>query len=175
MPRSQNLPYQLSMPFTPIHLGPGVAFKAIGGRHFSFMVFGGAQVMMDIEPLIAMIKGWSVVHGYTHTMLGALLIGIVAGLIGKPVSEFALKRLKIPHHVFSWHASFAGALIGTFSHVGFDSIMHSDMNPWWPFAQGNQLLGIIDIDQLHLLCLALGLVGVLGVAIRAKRIEKLEE
>lgn len=36
------------MPFTPIHLGPGAACKAIGGRHFSFMVFGGAQVLMDI-------------------------------------------------------------------------------------------------------------------------------
>ena len=39
------------MPFTPIHLGPGAALKAIGGRHFSFMVFGGSQVLMDIEPL----------------------------------------------------------------------------------------------------------------------------
>ena len=27
------------MPFTPFHLGPGAAFKAIGGKHFSFMVW----------------------------------------------------------------------------------------------------------------------------------------
>ena len=45
------------MPFTPIHLGPGAACKAIGGRHFRFMVFGGAQVLMDIEPLLQPPKG----------------------------------------------------------------------------------------------------------------------
>jgi len=43
------------MPFTPIHLGPGAAFKAIGGRHSSFMVFGGSQLLMDIEPLVGII------------------------------------------------------------------------------------------------------------------------
>jgi hypothetical protein len=44
--------------------------------------------MMDIEPLIGMINSWSVIHGCTHTILGALLVGFVAGIIGKPVSEF---------------------------------------------------------------------------------------
>ena len=31
------------MPFTPFHLGPGAAFKAMGGKHFSFLVFGGGR------------------------------------------------------------------------------------------------------------------------------------
>ncbi len=61
------------MPFTPFHLGPGALFKAVGGRHFSFMVFGGTQVLMDIEPLLGLIRGWPVLHGYTHTLAGALL------------------------------------------------------------------------------------------------------
>lgn len=79
------------MPFAPIHLGPGAAFKAIGGRHFSFMVFGGTQVLMDIEPLIGMLRGWDVLHGYTHTLLGALVIGTLAGLIGRPISAWGLR------------------------------------------------------------------------------------
>ena len=33
------------MPFTPFHLGPGAAFKAIGGRHFSFMAKGRAAIL----------------------------------------------------------------------------------------------------------------------------------
>ena len=66
------------MPFTPFHLGPGAAFKAIGGKHFSFMVFGGTQVLMDIEPLVAILRGSPVLHGVTHTILGALVIGLVA-------------------------------------------------------------------------------------------------
>ena len=147
------------MPFTPIHLGPGAAFKAIGGKYFSFMVFAGAQVLMDIEPLIGIIQGKDILHGYTHTILGAFLIGLIAAIIGRPISALALKFLKIPHQPFTWIASFTGAYIGTFSHIGFDAIMHSDMNPLWPITQGNRLLSIISIDSLHILCLALGLFG----------------
>lgn len=149
------------MPFTPIHLGPGAAFKAIGGKHFSFMVFGGSQVLMDIEPLIGMIQGKDILHGYTHTIFGAFLIGLLAAIIGRPISVFAIKFLKISHYPLTWLASFAGAHIGTFSHIGLDAIMHSDMNPLWPITQGNSLLGIISIDSLHIFCLALGLFGAL--------------
>ena len=75
------------MPFTPFHLGPGAAFKTVGGKHFSFLVFGGAQVLMDIEPLVGIVRGWPILHGVTHNLLGALIIGLVAGAIGRPVGE----------------------------------------------------------------------------------------
>jgi membrane-bound metal-dependent hydrolase YbcI (DUF457 family) len=155
------------MPVTPFHLGPGAAFKAAGGRHFSFMVFGGSQVLMDIEPLVGIIQNKPILHGYSHTIVGALLIGLIAGLIGKPISAFVLKLLRIPHPPFTWIAAFSGAFIGTLSHVGFDAIMHGDMNPLAPLAQGNPLLGFISVSGLHLLCLALGLVGALVIAGRA--------
>jgi hypothetical protein len=51
------------MPFTPFHLGPGAAVKAIAGDDFSFIVFGGAQALMDIEPLVHMVRGDAVLHG----------------------------------------------------------------------------------------------------------------
>jgi membrane-bound metal-dependent hydrolase YbcI (DUF457 family) len=158
------------MPFTPFHLGPGALFKAVGGRHFSFMVFGGSQVLMDIEPLIGIIQGKAVLHGYTHTLLGALLIGTVAGLIGRPISAYVLKLLSVPHHPFTWAASFAGAYVGTFSHVALDALMHGDMNPWWPFAMGNPLLGSVRLGWLHLGCLLAGLVGSVFIALRFKTI-----
>ena len=85
------------MPFTPIHLGPGLAFKALGGRHFSFMVFGGAQVLMDLEPLIGILRDRDVLHGVTHTWLGALVIGSVAAVIGRPISTMVLRWRKIAH------------------------------------------------------------------------------
>ncbi|MEO8671010.1 MAG: metal-dependent hydrolase [Tahibacter sp.] len=157
------------MPFTPIHLGPGAAFKAIGGRHFSFMVFGGAQVLMDIEPLLGILRDWPVLHGYSHTLLGALLIGLVAGLIGRPISERCLVMLKIPHVLFTWGASFAGALVGTYSHIALDAVMHADMHPWWPLSNANPLLDIISIEQLHGLCLAFGALGGAVLALRAWR------
>ena len=147
------------MPFTPLHLGPGLVFKAIGGRHFSFMVFGGAQVLIDLEPLLGMIYGWDSLHGVTHNLAGALLIGTLAGAIGRPVSERVLRWLKIAHPPFTWSASFVAAYVGTFSHVAMDAIMHADMSPLWPLREGNAWLGAISLEQLHLACLGLALLG----------------
>ena len=155
------------MPFTPFHLGPGAAFKALGGRHFSFMVFGGSQVLMDIEPLLGLIQGWPVLHGYTHTLAGALLIGMVAALIGRPISAWVMRGLAFRHDPLTWPAAFAGAMLGTFSHVVLDAVMHSDMQPWWPFTQGNGLLSIIPLSSLHLLCVGLGVLGGAASGLRA--------
>jgi hypothetical protein len=158
----------LPMPFTPFHLGPAIAFKALGRRNFSFMVFGGAQVLMDIEPLIGIIQNKPVLHGYTHTVLGALLIGLFAALTGKPVSQWVLRLCRAREASISWTAAFAGALGGTFSHILLDAVMHSDMNPWWPLVDGNALLGLISLGQLHLLCLVLGLLGLIGMGYAEK-------
>ncbi|QYF92693.1 hypothetical protein KY495_18435 [Massilia sp. PAMC28688] len=157
------------MPFTPFHLGAGALFKAAGGRHVSFLVFGGAQVLMDIEPLIGIIQNKPVLHGYTHTLAGALAIGVLAALIGRPLSAAVLRMSQVPHYYLTWRASFAGALLGTFSHVGLDALMHHDMAPWWPFFAGNDLLRIIPLDVLHILCVMLGALGGALVALRAQR------
>lgn len=157
------------MPFTPLHLGPGAAMKAIGGRHFSFMVFGGAQVLMDIEPLVGILRGSAVLHGYTHTLAGALAIGLVAGAIGRPISERVLRWLRIAHEPFTWTASFAGALLGTFSHIVLDGLMHSDMRPWWPFSDENTILHAVPLDTLHAGCLIAGVVGAIVYAMRSGR------
>jgi hypothetical protein len=154
------------MPFTPFHLGPGLAFEALGGRHFSFMVFGGAQVMMDIEPLLGIVNGWPVLHGWTHTFALALPIGVLAGAIGKPVSEAVLRMAGIAHAPLTWAASFAGGLVGTFSHVLFDAVMHGDMQPLRPFFDDNPFLGLVPMGTLHAGCVALGLAGAAIVAWR---------
>ncbi len=156
------------MPFTPLHLGPGAAFKGIGGDRFSFMVFGGSQVLMDIEPGARMILGTPILHGPSHTILGAFLIGAVATLIGKPISEFALRILSITSNSIAWSASAAGAFIGTFSHVFLDAIMHADMLPWAPFSESNQLLGLISLTAIHNLCFVLGILGGLIVILRSR-------
>lgn len=154
------------MPFTPFHLGPGAIVKAAAGRHFSFMVYGGTQVLMDIEPLIGILQRKPILHGYTHTILGALVIGTVAGFIGKPISAFVLKRLKIPHYEFTWTAAFAGAYVGAYSHVMLDAVMHGDMSPWWPVISGNHLLGVIPTGLLHVACVIAGAIGGLVLAVR---------
>ncbi len=45
------------MPFTPIHMGPGILIKSILQGSFSLMVFGWAQIIMDTQPLVVMLTG----------------------------------------------------------------------------------------------------------------------
>ena len=154
------------MPFTPFHLGPGAVFKAIGGRHFSFMVFGGSQVLIDIEPGLGLMYGWDVLHGPTHTLPGALAIGALAGVIGRPISESVLKLLRIAHAPFTWTASFAGAFLGTFSHLALDALIHVDIRPWRPFTDANPLYDLLSMTAVYRGCLIAGVVGAALVAAR---------
>ncbi len=132
------------------------------------MVFGGSQVLIDIEPGVRILFGASIIHGPSHTIAGAFLIGIVAAFIGKPISEFVLRLLRVPHIGITWTASATGAFIGTFSHIFLDAIMHSDMSPWFPLAGSNQLLGLISLASIYTMCLIMGVIGGLIVLIRYK-------
>ncbi len=117
---------------------------------------------MDIQPLIVMLTGQGHLHGFTHTYIGAALITVFAGLTGKPLSELGLALLRITaigRPNIPWWVSFLSAFIGSFSHVLLDSIMHSDVEPLFPFTQANALLGLISVAALHKLCLYSGLVG----------------
>lgn len=49
-----------------------------------------------------------------------------------------------------------GAMIGVYSHVFIDSIMHVHMHPLAPFSDANSLVGVISVGSLHLLCVGLG-------------------
>ncbi|TAK99691.1 MAG: hypothetical protein EPO08_15655 [Rhodospirillaceae bacterium] len=157
------------MPLTPFHLGPGALFKAVGGERFSFTIFGGSQVLMDVEPLVRMVRGDAALHGPSHTVLGACIIGLVSGVAGRPISETALRYLKIVHRPLTWPVSFASAFVGTYSHIALDAIMHKDMNPLWPFAVGNELLGIISTSSLYLLCVISGIFGAWIIATKTNR------
>ena len=150
------------MPFTPFHLGPGALFKGVGGRHFSFMVFGGSQVLIDLEPGYKMLIGNTVLHGPSHTLTGAVLIGAIATITGKPISEFVLRRGGYPAWRISWLAAATGAFLGTFSHLVFDALMHADMMPWAPLSPHNALLGQLSLTTLHWLC---GILGGIGLAL----------
>lgn len=147
------------MPFTPIHLGAGLAAKAIGQRYFSLLIFGGSQVLMDIEPLLGIVNQWSVLHGISHTLGGALIIGIISALTGKPISQWVLRYFSFTDWFIAWKVAFTSAFIGTLSHIALDAVMHADMNPLLPFKYGNPWLGLITMEQLHLLCVGLGLAG----------------
>jgi membrane-bound metal-dependent hydrolase YbcI (DUF457 family) len=151
------------LPFTPLHMGPGILVKSLLQGGFSLMVFGWSQIVMDIQPLLVMITGEGHLHGFSHTYIGATLIAIFSALSGKYLSELGLKILRIDHQgaaiVITWKITFISAFIGTYSHVLLDAIMHGDVEPYFPFSPRNELLGLISIEQLHLACVSCAAVG----------------
>ena len=161
------------MPFTPLHMGPGLAIKAIAGRRFSVLSFGLAQVAMDIEPLVGIVRGADVLHGPTHTWLAALAIGLAVAAISPPVCRPILRRWngELSRHRLSWLVEpgpstpgpvLAGAFAGTISHVLLDSIMHFDIAPLSPWSDANALRGLVSIEALHRFCVISGVLGILG-------------
>jgi hypothetical protein len=162
------------MPITPLHLGPGAVFKAMGVRRFSFVVFGLAQFAMDLEPIGRFLVGSNLLHGPVHSILGATVVGAIMVVLGKPLGERLLRlwnwRLSPKQRGWlyveprlSWIETAVGAFVGTYSHVLLDSIMHTDVQPLYPFGDMNDLAGIISVGELDALCLALGVIGVLTI------------
>jgi hypothetical protein len=159
-----------AMPFTPFHMGPGLAIKVVGGRYFSVLVFGIAQVAMDIEPLIGMIRGSDVLHGWSHSYVGATAIGVLVMLLAPPLCRPILRRWneELQHHQLGWLtspegigllASASGAFAGTYTHVVLDSIMHTDITPLSPWSTANGLQGYISLNALDSVCVITGLSG----------------
>jgi hypothetical protein len=148
------------MPFTPFHMGPGILVKALLRGSFSLMVFGWAQIIMDIQPLIVLLTGEGHLHGFSHTYVGATLIGIVSALTGKYAAEFGLRLVGQNRHLpIGWTITIVSAFIGSYSHVLLDSIMHADLEPFAPFAAINPFLGFLSVGTLHKFCLYSGLIG----------------
>ena len=58
-------------------------------------------------------------------------------------------------------AGWSGALIGAYSQLILDSIMHRDMSPFFPFSDYNGLQRVISIGTLHDLCTGLFVLGIL--------------
>ena len=161
------------MPFTPFHIGAALIVKPGLKRNFSVITFGMAQVAMDIEPGVGMLTGADVLHGTTHTIVGALIIACLVMLVAPSVCNFLRHRWnrEVIHYKQSWlvesealsnSAVISGAFFGTLSHVALDSLIHHDMHPLMPFSKANPLLGLITHDGVYQLC---AIAGVLGVVV----------
>jgi hypothetical protein len=162
------------MPFTPFHLGPGLVVKVVAPSYFSFPIFVFSQVLMDFEPLFYMFRGEWPIHRFFHTYPGATLIVMASFVVGRPLCGFCLAvfqrsfRLTISGlseamRLINPIAALSASIIGSYSHVALDSIMHSDIRPLAPFADDNILLNSITVLELHLYCVFTAIVGAIGM------------
>jgi hypothetical protein len=141
-------------------MGPGILVKALLQGSFSLMVFGWTQIIMDIQPLVVLLTGEGHLHGFSHTYIGATLIGLGSALTGKYAAEFGLRFVGQARHLpIGWPVAIISAFIGSYSHVLIDSLMHSDLEPFAPFMTINPFLDLVSVEALHKFCLYSGLFG----------------
>lgn len=70
------------MPFTPFHLGPGLGLGLPLRKHLHAPTFLLASVIVDVEPFLVFFLGLRYpLHGYLHTFLLAIPIGLLLGYI----------------------------------------------------------------------------------------------
>lgn len=150
--------------------------KAALPEQFSLMVFGWSQVAMDIQPLIAMATGEGVWHGVTHTLLGATVLGLLSAFSGKYLVEWGIRLISLGRRriKIGWGAAILSGLIGGYSHILLDGLLHDDMQPFWPLMRGNPLLAFgVTFGQVEKFCLVCGLLGILWLA--AAKIQKIRK
>ena len=156
------------MPITPFHFGPGAVLHAVAPRHVSFLAFCAANVLIDVESLYNLVNQRHPVHAFFHTYVGANFV-IVAVVILFAAARWFAVRLWLPNILrwrdLSFHQVVVGAALGAYSHVVLDSVMHSDIRPLAPFSSANALLGALSLSMLHIACVVLGLLGVLGATL----------
>ena len=125
------------MPLTPLHLAVGLPAR----KHISLKAFILVNIIIDIEPGIIMFfnmdhQGYAI-HGWVHSIGGVTSMAVITllGLI------FQGNR----------NAWLCGTLLGAYSHLLLDALVHSDVQPFAPFVSGNPLY--LDAHmEVSLLC-----------------------
>jgi hypothetical protein len=163
------------MPITPFHFGPGALFKCAAPGRVSWTVFALANVLIDLEPIGLFLLTGEPVHPWLHTPPGAIAVAVTAATLGRRPCEWFLgwwnrqlspaqaRWLAVPVQI-NRAAAWAGAFLGTISHILLDAVMHVDVRPFWPLHPGNPMQGWITVEALQWACVA---AGVLGVAVLA--------
>jgi membrane-bound metal-dependent hydrolase YbcI (DUF457 family) len=156
------------MPFTPLHFGPGFLIKSIVRRHFSFLVFMLSQIIIDLETLWNMMRDEPRLHYIFHSFMGSLIPAMITILLARPLF-WVVKFFTGPPRYIGQEASsvnypdfpviLISTLVGVWSHVFLDAIMHWDVTPFIPWSQINPFRPLVSVDALHLGCVLSGILG----------------
>jgi membrane-bound metal-dependent hydrolase YbcI (DUF457 family) len=96
-------------------------------------------------------------HGYAHTFLFGGFLGLLWGgfsyyNLGTIFLDI-MKSLYISYSV-SLKRMLISGILGVWFHIITDSILYSDIKPFYPFSF-NPMYGLIGIEKLYLICLLL--------------------
>ncbi len=117
------------MPFTPLHLAPGLAAKVAGGRHFSLTAYIIANFLIDVEPAFKFVTGSSEPLHTMHTPEAGLVFAAAATLASV-----------LPPFRNGWIPSALGAGVGIVTHLFLDGLYHYDVAENLGFAEMSTIL-----------------------------------
>jgi membrane-bound metal-dependent hydrolase YbcI (DUF457 family) len=124
---------------------------------------------VDIEPLYYMITRQYPLHRFFHTYIGVSIV--IAGTVAllKTIIWYG-KKASLPNS-HGWQQVkllqlLIGAMLGGYSHILLDSLMHADIRPLAPFSDSNQLLHILSLATLHWFCIGCAVFGLLVISLR---------
>jgi hypothetical protein len=152
------------MPFTPYHLGPAIALglPLRGTLHAPTLIL--CSVILDIEPLLVLLLGLPYLpHGYTHTLLLAIPIGLGSGYLmfrleGALRPVYRVLSLE-PEKRLNLASYFLAGALGTTLHVMLDSPLYDDIRPFFPL-QANPLYDPSLSSLVYSISLWLGILGI---------------
>jgi len=160
------------MPITPFHIIAAAPIKAIIPRHFSWSIFTLTNIFIDLEPITYFIFTGIPSHKFFHSIFGATILGLISALyFRKLCGNYIMKWNKNLHTIdrawlevrnskINLFEALLGGLIGAWSHLALDSMMHRDIQPLWPMTQNNPMLELITPDLILYLCSGLFITGI---------------
>jgi hypothetical protein len=158
------------VPITPFHFGPGALVAVASRSSVSFLAFAATNVLIDVESLYNMVTAQPRVHTFFHTYIGSTIAAALVVLAFIPCRWLARRFPAWP--LLGWRrlsvaAVLLGSLVGAWSHVLFDSVMHRDITPLAPFSIANPLYQLVSLRVLHLVCVIAGALGVVWYLLRS--------
>lgn len=142
------------MPFTPYHLGPALLFGIVLFRWLDFPTFLSANVVVDIR--IALIFFGPLtgrLHGPLHTFVFGTILALVLSVSVysvKPLLNRLLSRFHLEQPT-AWRPIVAAALGGVFLHICLDSMLYTDIRPFYP-TPFNPFFGLLSPSAVYGLC-----------------------
>ena len=133
------------MPLTIAHAGPALLFGLLlfssPAAIFTIVV---SSMMIDLEPLFSFILGIDYpYHGFLHSFLGAAVVSLI---VSSAVLMFFKNEKKI--------RIVSAAVFGTLLHVLPDSLINTDVEPFFPLEMNPFYLGYKFEIFVYMFCAA---------------------
>jgi membrane-bound metal-dependent hydrolase YbcI (DUF457 family) len=118
------------MPLTPLHFGINGYIASISQKKLDIASMIFANIVLDIQPFLALIVGIPIsIHGFSHSLIGAILICFLAALIyGYSFKLVFLHSRSILFFCNSW-------ILGGIFHVILDALFHPDVQLFYPISK----------------------------------------